>query len=80
MKTEEWTKDFHGMINTAVMDVRDGNVVHVTDELMDEFDIPKEHEVVQGGVNPRFVWEVPYDTMVERLRADGWEKRADPEE
>lgn len=73
-RVEEWTKDIYGMISTVVVEVREGDMVWISDEILEELHIPQEgiQEVVDGLARPRFVWSVPYEATKTALALDGW--------
>lgn len=76
---EDWTKDDNGMVTTVVVEVRDGDVVHVADELLPEFELdPAKGVATTNTFRERFVYEFPYDVVAGQLRATGWSKADNP--
>lgn len=73
-RTETWTTEVDGMVSTLILDVLDGDLVHVRDDMMDELDLPREREVVEGFVRPQFVWEVRYERVASRLHEKGFDR------
>lgn len=72
LRTEEWTKDFDGMLSTCVVDVHDGEVVRVSDALVKEFEIPSA-EAVARYVDQEYT-TFPYKVVSMRLEDAGWSR------
>ena len=73
LRTEEWTHDFHGMINTLMLDVLEGEVVHMDPHFKDEFKVdPAASKEVVSEYSQHFVWEFQYETFKGYLEEAGW--------
>jgi hypothetical protein len=73
LRTENWTKDFHGMTNTLVLDVLEGEVVHMDPVFKDEFKVdPAASKEVVPEFSQHFVWEFPYSVFSGYLQQAGW--------
>lgn len=73
LRTEEWTTDYHGMFSTLVVEVLDGDIVYVASEIAEGLKIDTEvAKEVSLGLQQRFVWVVPYETVKTHLIEAGF--------
>lgn len=80
IRTEEWTKDYEGMITTVVVGVYDGEQVHpavvgdhvrVAPDIAQEFGLPEGVEDADGFQQKFFRWH-PYSDVAGVLTEAGW--------
>jgi hypothetical protein len=74
MRTEDWHKDFEGMLSTVVVDVRADETVAVSDQFVDELGLSRVDGVdTTDALRGRFSWVFPYDIVAAALEQDGWQ-------
>lgn len=81
LRTEEWQAEVDWGISTVIVDVHEGEEVHVATPLLREFGILADNleEVVSyAQVDPEFAWRIPYDTVAAALTQKGFVKHVDP--
>lgn len=71
LRTEEWTFDVEGMISTAIVNVFEGEVVHVSEDILrvEMGQDPKDY--FETVVNEKFLRVVPYSEFKDWLLAVG---------
>lgn len=70
LRTEEWTRESEGMISAVILNVFEGEVVHLADSLMVEFDLTL-GDYPEGVEFESFYHAVPYFQFKDLLIESG---------